>query len=222
MTESEFIAPLAQESTPSIIADKLRQAIAHGELRPGDQLGEAELAGKLGVSRGPLREGMQRLTQEGLLTSIPYRGLFVIDLTPDEIRDMYLAREAIERAAARRILQGDYAAAGDALLAVVVEMAATGDPNEVSLVDIRFHEHLVELADSTRLSRIHQTYLVETQMCVHALADSYATHGDRVVEHHALASAIRSGDVELTDKLVIAHMEEAVDRLIALADHPAG
>ena len=222
MTESEFIAPLAQESTPSIIADKLRQAIAHGELEPGAQLGEAELARKLGVSRGPLREGMQRLTQEGLLTSIPYRGLFVIDLTPDEIRDMYLAREAIERAAARRILQGDYAAAGDELLAVVVEMAATGDPSEVSWVDIRFHELLVELADSTRLSRIHQTYLVETQMCVHALADSYAVHGDRVVEHHALASAIRSGDVELTDKMVIAHMEDAVDRLIALADQPQG
>ena len=51
-----FIGPLAQESTPSIIADKLRQAIGHGELKPGAQLGEAELARKLGVSRGPARE----------------------------------------------------------------------------------------------------------------------------------------------------------------------
>jgi len=67
---SSFIGPLVQESTPSIIADKLRQAIAHGELKPGAQLGEAELARKLGVSRGPLREGMQRLTQEGLLVSM--------------------------------------------------------------------------------------------------------------------------------------------------------
>ena len=50
---TSFIGPLAQESTPSIIADKLRQAIGHGELKPGAQLGEAELARRFGVSRGP-------------------------------------------------------------------------------------------------------------------------------------------------------------------------
>ena len=65
-------APLVvQESTASIIANQLRQAIAQGHLTPGAQLGEAELARELGVSRGPLREGMQRLTQEGLLVSDP-------------------------------------------------------------------------------------------------------------------------------------------------------
>ena len=90
---SSFIGPLVQESTPSIIAEKLRQAIAHGELKPGAQLGEAELARQLGVSRGPLREGMQRLTQEGLLVSIRNRGLFVIDMTPEDVRDMYSARK---------------------------------------------------------------------------------------------------------------------------------
>src|SRR5690242_21884234 len=68
---------------------------------------------------------------------------------------------------------------------------------------------------STRLSRIHQTYLVETRMCVHALADTYDTPSDRVTEHQSLASAIRSGDVALTDKLMLAHMEDAVGRLIA-------
>ena len=49
---------------------------------------------------------MQRLTQEGLLVSIRHRGLFVINMTPEDIRDMYLAREAIERAAAHKILEG--------------------------------------------------------------------------------------------------------------------
>ncbi|MGV0581169.1 GntR family transcriptional regulator [Mycolicibacterium elephantis] len=212
---TEFIAPVEQESTPSIVADKLRQAIAHGELAPGTQLGEADLARKLGVSRGPLREGMQRLTQEGLLIAIRNRGVFVIDMTPDEASDMYLAREAIERAAARRILLlRDHAAAGDELLAIVEEMAEATDVEDGSEADIRFHERLVELADSPRLSRMHQTYLVETRMCVHALADTYDNPNDRVMEHQALASAIRSGDVPLSDKLLIAHMEDAVDRLI--------
>ena len=75
-----FLDPVDRESTPSIIARKLRNAISHGDLAPGTQLAEAELARELGVSRGPLREAMQRLTQEGLLLSIRNRGLFVIEL----------------------------------------------------------------------------------------------------------------------------------------------
>jgi DNA-binding GntR family transcriptional regulator len=211
---TSFIEPLAQESTPSIIADKLRKAIGHGELKPGTQLGEAELARKLGVSRGPLREGMQRLTQEGLLVAIRNRGLFVIDMTPEDIRDMYLARESIERAAARKILQGDYKAAGEELLAIVEKMAAAeGDPAAVGEIDIAFHERLVQLAESPRLSRMHQTSIIETRMCIHALEETYAASEVRVGEHRLLAGAIRAGDALHADDLLIAHMDDAVTRL---------
>ena len=208
-----FIGPLVRESTPSIIADKLRQAIAHGELKPGAQLGEAELARKLGVSRGPLREGMQRLTQEGLLVAIRNRGLFVIDMTPDDVRDMYIAREAIERAAARKILDGDHAAAGKELLRIVDQMAEAETPAEVSELDIAFHERLLQLARSPRLSRMHQTFITETRMCIHALDESYAKSEVRDKEHRALANAIRKGNRELTDRLLSAHMDDAVNRL---------
>jgi DNA-binding GntR family transcriptional regulator len=209
-----FIEPLAQESTPSIIADKLRKAIGHGELKPGMQLGEADLARKLGVSRGPLREGMQRLTQEGLLVAIRNRGLFVVDMTPDDVCDMYLAREAIERAAAQKILRGDHAAAGDALLDIVGQMAAaTGDPTGVGEADIAFHERLVELAASPRLRRMHQTFITETRMCIHALEETYAASDIRVGEHRALADAIGAGDAGLVDRLLSEHMEDAIERL---------
>lgn len=57
-----ILTPLVQESTPAIIARKLRDAIANGDFPPGSQLTEAGLAADLGVSRGPLREAMQRLT----------------------------------------------------------------------------------------------------------------------------------------------------------------
>lgn len=212
---SDFIAPLDRESTASIIADKLRQAIAHGELEPGAQLGEAELARNFGVSRGPLREGLQRLTQEGLLIAMPNRGVFVNNMTAADVRDTYLAREAIERVAARKILQGDPAAAAEALLAVVDEMADATEPADINETDVRFHEALVELADSPRLTRMHQTVIVETRMCVDALSDSYPHPEGRVAEHRTLAMAIESGDEQLTDKLLIAHMEDAVDRLVA-------
>jgi DNA-binding GntR family transcriptional regulator len=212
---TSYIEPLMQQSTPSIIAEKLRQAIGHGELKPGAQLSEAELARKLGVSRGPLREGMQRLTQEGLLVSIRHRGLFVIEMTTADVRDMYLAREAIERAAAHKIIEGDYVAAGDALLEIVEQMAAATTPAEVSELDIAFHELLVQLADSPRLTRIHRTFITETRMCIHALDETYSASEVRGEEHRAVANAIKSGNLDLTDQLLIAHMDDAIRRLNA-------
>jgi len=210
---TNVIEPLLQQSTPSIIADKLRHAIGSGELKPGAQLSEADLARKFGVSRGPLREGMQRLTQEGLLVSIRHRGLFVIDMTPNDVRDMYLAREAIERAAARKILEGDHAAAGDALLEIVEQMTTAPTPAEVSELDIAFHVRLVQLADSPRLNRMHQTFITETRMCIHALEESYSVSEVRDDEHRAVATAIKNGDLKLTDELLIAHMDDAIKRL---------
>jgi len=212
---TNVIEPLLQQSTPSIIADKLRHAIGSGELKPGAQLSEADLARKFGVSRGPLREGMQRLTQEGLLVSIRHRGLFVIDMTPNDVRDMYLAREAIERAAARKILEGDHPAAGDALLEIVEQMTTAPTPAEVSELDIAFHVRLVQLADSPRLNRMHQTFITETRMCIHALEESYSVSEVRGEEHRAVANVIRSGDRKLADELLIAHMDDAIRRLIA-------
>jgi len=210
------IEPVVQVSTPSIIASKVRQAIAHGEFVPGQQISEAALASRLGVSRGPLREGMQRLTQEGLLISIRNRGLFVIEMTPENVRDMYVAREAVERAAAACVHRRNHTAAGAALGVAVDSMAgaaAAGDDVAVSEHDVEFHEVLVAHAESPRLARFHETLLTETRMCVHALEDTYDSPGTRVAEHRAIADAIAANDPDLTDRLLIMHMADAVERL---------
>ncbi|WP_137122679.1 GntR family transcriptional regulator [Segeticoccus rhizosphaerae] len=224
MTTRGFIEPLVQKSTPSIIAEKLRLAIGHGELPAGTQLYEAELARELGVSRGPLREGMQRLTQEGLLISIRNRGLFVIQMTPENVRDMYVARSAIERAAAEQIMQRDPADASEALLSVVdtmVNASARKQRSRMTEADMTFHQTLVSHAHSTRLSRIHETLLTETRMCITALEESYRFSDDRVAEHRDIAEALGAGDTALTDRLLIAHMEDAVRRLTTAVATPA-
>lgn len=213
-----YIGPLVRQSTPSIIADKLRMAIGYGEFKAGQQLGEAELARELGVSRGPLREGMQRLTQEGLLVSVRNRGLFVIEMNPENVRDMYVARTAIERAAAEQILQHGPLHAGEQLLGATKRMSAAAkqqDAAAVGEVDIEFHQLLVSLAGSPRLTKIHETLLTETRMCIHALEETYWYSDERVGEHRGIAEAIKGANASLTDERLIAHMEDAVSRLTA-------
>ena len=218
MVSASFLDPVDRESTPSIIARKLRQAISHGELAPGTQLAEAELARELGVSRGPLREAMQRLTQEGLLLSIRNRGLFVIELTEDDVRDIYVARTAVERAAAIQILLRDHVSARTRLTSVIQRMAQAADQRDaagIGLADLDFHEVLVGLSESSRLIRMHQTLLTETRMCVMALEGTYPLSDARVAEHKGIADAIGDGDPQKVDRLIIAHMDDAVKRLAA-------
>lgn len=215
------IAPVSRESTASIIARQLRDAIMNGALPPGTQLGETELASRFEVSRGPLREAMQRLVSEGLLRSEPHRGLFVIDLEPDDVHDIYWARSAIERAAAQRVVRGPHREqVADELAKAVTTMAEAdeqNDPTALIEADLTFHETLIEASGSRRLVRMASTLLIETRMCLSALQHTYRRNSqradERVAEHNRIIEALRRGDEELLITLLEAHMEDAVRRL---------
>ena len=211
------LAPLQQESTPAIIARKLHKAIANGDFPPGSQLTEAGLAADLGVSRGPLREAMQRLTAEGLLVSHRNRGLFVMSLEDDDIRDIYVARTAVERAAIEQVIDHGDTAAITALSQAVEAMRQYAEaPNGAGLAeaDVLCHQALVEHARSQRLSRFHETILVETRMCLRAMRGSYSSGKERIDEHQALVDAISARDSSLADRLMVEHMRDGLRRLV--------
>jgi DNA-binding GntR family transcriptional regulator len=212
----EALGPVSRESTASIIARQLRNAITQGVLAPGTQLGETELANRLKVSRGPLREAMQRLVQEGLLRSEHNRGLFVIELGDDDVRDIYLARSAIERAAVAAILDRDPTGAVRRLEKAhrhMVTAARRGDLRALSDADLAFHQLLVEESGSPRLRRMHDTLLVETRMCIAALEQTCQAPEATVGEHGAMVEAIRDRDLIRLDKLITAHTNDALARL---------
>ena len=210
------IEPVVQESTPGLIAARIREAIATGVIAPGAQVSEAAYARQLNVSRGPLREGLQRLAQEGLLTAHRNRGHFVIEMTPENVVDMYVARAAVERAAAALVHQRDRYAAATELLALceeMVEAAKSGDIRRVSEIDVAFHKAYVRASGSPRLIRIHETLMTETRMCIAALEPTYAVGDTRVAEHRRIASSFINGDPAETDRLLVEHMDDAVSRL---------
>ncbi|MFB9835816.1 GntR family transcriptional regulator [Actinoallomurus acaciae] len=210
------LEPVPRRSTVEIISDELRSAIMYGSLAPGSQLGEADLAARLGVSRGPLREAMQRLVQEGLLRSEPHRGLFVITLAEDDVEDVYLARLAIERAACRMIMARNR---GEALvrlteaLDALMEAAGQRDRIAMSDADQAFHQVLVASSGSPRLERMAHTLLVEARMCLNALQEKYPEPDDLVEEHRKLVEAINDGDEERLLRLIEEHMTDSIERL---------
>lgn len=216
MAQPGVLEPVHRESTAALIAVQLRRAIMYGSITPGTQLSETDLAAQFGVSRGPLREATQRLVQEGLVRSERNRGLFVIVLGPDDVRDIYSARSAVERAAVSLILRRDRRTASAELDAVCAEMTTAVHKKQaarLSDADLRFHEVLVAQSGSPRLVRMHQTLLVESRMCMTALQETYHLPAEVVQEHGAIVEALRAGDETLVLRLVDAHMEDALTRL---------
>ena len=96
-------SPLKRETMSTQIAALLRRAILTGELPPGAQVVEATLALRLGASRGPLREAMRQLIDEGLLVSVPYTGTRVVDISVQDINDIYAMRTCLEQFAFEQV-----------------------------------------------------------------------------------------------------------------------
>src|SRR5690606_20563109 len=87
---------IARPSIPSQAEDVLRRMILDGTLSPGERLNEVTIAESIGISRGPLREAIKRLSGQGYLTMETHRGAFVKAYTPQEIMDLYELRSALE------------------------------------------------------------------------------------------------------------------------------
>lgn len=100
---------LRVERTPAPVRaqvlDNLRQAIIERQFAPGQRLIERELVELTGVSRTSIREALRELAAEGLVTAIPNRGTVVASVTPDEARQLYEVRSALEALAGRLFVQ---------------------------------------------------------------------------------------------------------------------
>jgi DNA-binding GntR family transcriptional regulator len=214
----EELEPINRETTAQIIAAQIRARITDGTFPLGSQVREAQLAVRLKVSRGPVREALQRLVQEGLLRSERNHGVFVISLGEDDIADIYLARGAIEGTAILTLMRQRDTQAFDRLQYLVDRMsviAEEGRWKELADLDLRFHESLVDASNSERLRRMYGTLLAETRMCLAALESAYPIRKRLVDEHRKLLAAMRSGSEQEALQLVRSHLEDAVDDLTA-------
>ena len=205
---------IPRETFASMVGERIRSNIIEGALPPGSQLHEVELAASFGVSRGPVREALQRLIQEGLLRSEAHRGVFVPVMSDEDIVDIYVAREALETAAVRRITgSARTAPAYKSLDKVVRGMESAekaGDWKLVASRDLDFHTALVAAAESTRLERMFTTVISETRLCLRVLTSAPDARDDLVQEHRDISEMIRADDTAGAIKVLTKHFDDAV------------
>jgi len=133
--------------------EALRTAISSGQYRPGDHLGEEELARRLGVSRGTVREALRHLQQDGLVTAGARGMLRVHSLSPVEIRDLFQVRGALEGLAVTLIIDSPKRNAAVAKLRKALSDLDDPDRDFTAHIDadLGFHLLLCQLSENSVL-----------------------------------------------------------------------
>ncbi|HEX5096375.1 MAG TPA: GntR family transcriptional regulator [Acidimicrobiia bacterium] len=135
-------------------AHYVRQLIFDGELRPGDRVPQDRIATDLGMSKIPVREALVALEREGWVTLEPYRGVFVIAVDEEVVRDQFQLFALLFGFAARRCIEHDDAALLGELTRMYDALAQSSDPAEIDSIVYAFHWAIADGARSARLTAV--------------------------------------------------------------------
>lgn len=196
--------------------DLILDAIDTGVYGPGDRLVESELAERFGMSRTPIREALQRLETQAMLTRTG-RSLIVATLDHNQLADLYVVRAELEGLAAR--LAAQHATHEEVRVLdgmVETDMGLVDDPGKLSRANRRFHKQ-IHLASHNRYL-IDQLELVHRSMALLATT-SLAADGRGVQaleEHRAIVAAIRGGDGDQAADALKRHLSFAFETRLKL------
>jgi DNA-binding GntR family transcriptional regulator len=212
------LSSLAAEGTVTeSVHGQLRQAVLRGQLKPGQYLVELDVARQYGVSRGPAREALRLLQQEGFLDVIPRRGYIVAPITVTKVRELFDLRMILEVAAAARATRNATPQEVDHLERLVGDPYSPGDPESYSRFlaqNKAFHSAVCRLARNTRVSRIVESLLDELERLFHLGLDVRDRSELLVQEHRDLVAAMRLGIPEDAARVMESQIESACQMVL--------
>jgi DNA-binding GntR family transcriptional regulator len=207
----ESLSALDRSTLRERSLEALRAAILTGRYRPGDHLGEVELAGSLGVSRGTVREALRHLQQEGLVTSGNRGMLRVNSLTSAEVRELFRVRAALEGLAVREVIASPRRESAVAALRTALERLSDQEEPAVRMeADLAFHLLLCRLSGNSMLVEAWQR--LEGRMRV-AILNGASWQAPMMARdrHLPIVEAVERGDVEAAVRIVDEHMTAAAE-----------
>lgn len=202
----------------------LREMILDGRLPAGERLNEVALANALGISRGPLREAIQRLASEGLLTVVSHRGAFVRTFARAEVEELYDVRAALEMYVVRLVCER----ASDA---DIVEVRAMLDETAASMEDAPsaaypegrdLHARLLALGGHAEIQRVLQETQRQISLARSMSAKAPARAREALVEHEDLVTAIEARDGDKAAAIMRLHLQRACEGAVNALGLEAG
>jgi DNA-binding GntR family transcriptional regulator len=210
--ESLGSTPIHSQLWESVL-QQLRLAIITGALPAGTHLVETELATRLAVSRGPVRDALTRLEHEGLIINYPYRGKFVANISEEDIHEVYELRCIIESRAIESLAHSLDSAGLDRLREIRQQMTQAlgeGHIEEFADLDIEFHRELVRRSGRERLLKMWNILASVS----HAFIVLNAPHAPEAVNqigegHDRILAALVRHDIAHACEVLKTHLDEA-------------
>ncbi|NQX35728.1 GntR family transcriptional regulator [Herbiconiux sp. VKM Ac-2851] len=218
MAATTQFGPVGTTSRTSHVLEILKSAILNGQLEPGEALVEAELAGRLGVSKTPVREALKTLEGTGLVVIRPYTGAIVRVFSDDDAVAIYDMRLLLEPEAVRRSIASgaDLTGAADAL----ARAAAAESGSERSMANREFHRALYRHSGNPLLLQTLDG-LRDQIALISAGSWARSASWQREAEEHArILEVAQAGDSEGAARLVREHIADFARRHVVPAEHP--
>jgi len=211
------IALLQTSSLTTVVQQEIERAILQGEYAPGSKLIEAALAEKMGVSRGPVREAFRMLEEAGLVRNEKNRGVFVRDIPIEEAVEIFDLRAAMDELVGRKLAKDITPAQQKEIKALVDAMekaVKVEDAYNYHLLNLKFHDRLVEMAGNSKLTSIYRKLIKELSLFRRLnLADGWLLPIS-ASEHRKILKAIASGDVDAAGRAMFEHVMDSKERTI--------
>jgi DNA-binding GntR family transcriptional regulator len=189
--------------------ERIKEMILTMQLRPGQMLTETELGAQLGLGRMPVREALQRLAQEDLVTIVPRKGSFVVPLQLDDLQQVFELRLALEclsaRLAAERITEEELRQ-----LEELVEHnrdISEGTAAHVQ-VDRAFHLGVAAASRNAYLVRALERLLNLALRLLYMSGSPMARVSEILPEYRSILDALRRRDGEAACRAMEAHIEQ--------------
>jgi len=191
----------------------IREAILHGELKPGERILLKDLEATYRISRTPIRQALRRLSERGYVTLQPHSSMRVRPLSPEELNELYALRRAIEPIAIAEGIKG----ADDSVVALLDSLlgemhVATEREDRVSLIGLnsKFHRSMYEPSGMPLLLSMYDRLvgICERYQWTQANAPITELRGDRR-HHEEIMDAYRRRDEERAIDLIQIHLEQA-------------
>lgn len=219
MTGEVVMTVLGSFSATELATKHIRDLIVSQEMTPGTKINLDELASKLGMSRTPVRDALTRLQSEGLVQIVSRVGVYVREITVEEVLEVYSVKASLEplmaQWATERASQQERDAFADSA-AELPALAAAGDSEAYIDLVVARRLRMIEMARSEVISSIFR--LIDER--VRLLRARNLSRRERRVasfeEHEAIAAAVRKGDAARAGELTRAHVESARRALIEL------
>jgi DNA-binding GntR family transcriptional regulator len=202
--------PAQRRTLVEVVVDAIVAAAARGVILPGDRIVEADIARELSVSRVPVREALRLLESQGLVVSLPYKGVRLRPVTRQRLEQLSEVRMALEKAAAKRIIglgknRGPAVAPLEQRIVELERMAAGQDIYGVASADAAFHRELCRLSENEVLCAVWETLARQLTVIV-GLSTLSKPMQSLVNEHRMLFEELQRGSLSELDEAMEEHI----------------